>query len=119
MSATATVRSTPLHIPSLDGLRAVSFLVVFLGHAVPTEWTQFVPPRFGVTVFFFLSGYLITTLMRLELEAVGRVSLRNFYLRRALRILPPFYISYFVAVLLVKMNVLDGNPTSRAVAAVS
>src|SRR4051812_20527063 len=77
-----------LYIPSLDGLRAISFAVVFLAHAgVPG-----MPGGFGVTVFFFLSGYLITTLLRLEVERTGTVSLRRFYLRRALRILPPFYI---------------------------
>src|SRR5664279_4763278 len=75
------------HIPSLDGLRAVAFLMVFFGHVGAPG----VPGGFGVTVFFFLSGYLITTLLRIERERTGRVSLRLFYLRRALRILPPFY----------------------------
>jgi peptidoglycan/LPS O-acetylase OafA/YrhL len=78
-----------LHIPSLDGLRAVSFFIVFLAHA---GLENVVPGGFGVTVFFFLSGYLITTLMRREVERTGHVSIRNFYLRRVLRILPPFYI---------------------------
>lgn len=76
------------HIPSLDGIRALSFGCVFLAHAgIPG-----VPGLFGVTVFFFLSGFLITTLLRRELGKTGAVSLRNFYLRRALRILPPFYV---------------------------
>jgi peptidoglycan/LPS O-acetylase OafA/YrhL len=88
-------RSTPravapltAHIPSLDGLRAVSFLVVFLSHA----GSEMFPGGFGVTVFFFLSGFLITTLMRTEYERNGRISLRHFWIRRALRILPPFYL---------------------------
>jgi peptidoglycan/LPS O-acetylase OafA/YrhL len=70
-------------------LRAVSFLIVFAAHA---GLDKVVPGGFGVTVFFFLSGYLITTLMRMEAEKTGHVNLRKFYLRRALRILPPFYI---------------------------
>src|SRR5437868_6408090 len=80
-----------LHIPSLDGLRAVSFFIVFLAHCGVPFFP--IPGAFGVTVFFFLSGYLITTLLRLEMESTGKVSFRHFYLRRVLRILPPFYIT--------------------------
>lgn len=45
----------------------------------------------GVDIFFVLSGYLITTVLLREAEAYGRFSLRDFYLRRILRILPPLY----------------------------
>lgn len=76
-------------IPSLDGIRAIAFFIVFFSH-VGLE--RFMPGGFGVTIFFFLSGYLITTLLRLERERTGRVSLRDFYVRRALRILPPMYL---------------------------
>jgi peptidoglycan/LPS O-acetylase OafA/YrhL len=58
---------------------------VFVSHA---GLDFVVPGAFGVTVFFFLSGYLITTLMRVEAAKTGRVNLKDFYLRRALRILP-------------------------------
>ena len=61
-------------IASLDGLRAFSILLVFLSH---TELNGIVPGGFGVTVFFFLSGYLITTLLRWEAESRGSISLRN------------------------------------------
>ncbi len=47
----------PFLIPSLDGLRAVAIVIVFLSHA---GLSHVVPGLFGVTVFFFLSGYLIT-----------------------------------------------------------
>jgi peptidoglycan/LPS O-acetylase OafA/YrhL len=77
------------HIPSLDGIRAVSFFIVFLGHAGLGE---FVPGYFGLSLFFFLSGYLITTLLRIEHEGTGSISLGQFYLRRVLRIFPPFYL---------------------------
>ena len=76
------------YIPSLDGIRALAFMVVFLAHAL---WTR-LPAAFGVTTFFFLSGYLITTLMRRELERYGQFDLKAFYLRRILRIFPPFYL---------------------------
>ncbi len=81
------------YIPSLDGLRCVAILPVFLSHAVQAaNLPNFVPGNFGVTLFFFLSGYLITTLMRMELQRSGTVSFRLFYLRRALRILPTCYL---------------------------
>jgi peptidoglycan/LPS O-acetylase OafA/YrhL len=86
-SAPRTIASSG-HIPSLDGLRGVSFLLVFLSHA----WGEIFPGGFGVTVFFFLSGFLITTLMRTEYQRNGRINLAHFWIRRALRILPPFYL---------------------------
>ncbi len=75
-------------IPSLDGLRAVSFLIVFFSHA---GLAKLVPGRLGVNIFFLLSGYLITTLMIREREKTGWISLKLFYLRRSLRIFPPMY----------------------------
>ncbi|MCX6857073.1 MAG: acyltransferase, partial [Verrucomicrobia bacterium] len=80
-----------------DGLRAVAIFIVFLSHA---GLSHFVPGLFGVTIFFFLSGYLITTLMRMECERTGSVNLRDFYMRRALRIFPPFYLVLGVIALL-------------------
>lgn len=62
------------HIPSLDGLRAVSFGFVFLGHA---DLNAVVPGPFGVMVCVFLSGYLITTLFRVELKSSGTVTGRS------------------------------------------
>ena len=109
MSSVA-VSPTP-HLPSLDGIRAVSFLLVFAAHA---GLGQVVPGGFGVTVFFFLSGYLITTLLRMEYDAHGTVSLRQFYLRRALRILPPFYLVLALAALAAKLGLLAGGVSARA-----
>ena len=98
-------RTAPLHIPSLDGLRAVSFLIVFLAHS----GISVVPGGFGVTVFFYLSGFLITTLMRMERDKTGTVNLGHFYLRRALRILPPFYLILLMAIGLTLLNFLPGK----------
>jgi peptidoglycan/LPS O-acetylase OafA/YrhL len=97
---------TPAHFPSLDGLRTVSFLLVFVGHAGLEDR---VPGGFGVTTFFFLSGFLITSLMRLEEEKTGTVSLRHFYLRRAFRILPPFYSILCLAIGLALLGVVPSN----------
>ncbi len=91
------------YIPALDGLRAIAFLCVFGAHATAHTISRFVPATFGVTIFFFLSGYLITTLLRGELEKTGTVSLRDFYIRRALRIFVPMYVAYLVAFVLAKL----------------
>jgi peptidoglycan/LPS O-acetylase OafA/YrhL len=93
----AGVSKSVRHIPSLDGIRAVSFMLVFVAHA---GLERVVPGGFGVTIFFFLSGFLITTLMRSEFEKTGAVNFRHFWLRRALRILPPFYLVLLAATLL-------------------
>jgi peptidoglycan/LPS O-acetylase OafA/YrhL len=101
----------PFQIPSLDGLRAVSFGFVFAAHA---GLYHVVPGAFGVTVFFFLSGFLITTLMRREYEKTGTFSLPKFYLRRVLRIFPPFYIVLVLALLCAATGVVPGGFTLEA-----
>lgn len=110
-------KSPGFHIPSLDGLRGAAFLLVFFGHALPAAMLRFVPPAFGVTVFFVLSGYLITTLLRREFDKTGNVSFREFYLRRALRILPPFYIVLVLSSLLTSMHAVPGGVTLPALGA--
>jgi peptidoglycan/LPS O-acetylase OafA/YrhL len=89
------------HIPSLDGIRAVSFLLVYVSHA---GLGHLVPGGLGVTIFFFLSGYLITTLLRIERDRTSRTSLRDFYLRRAFRIWPPFYAVLTFAIVLTLLG---------------
>lgn len=79
--------------------------IVFLGHAGLPQW---VPQRFGVTVFFFLSGYLITTLLRREFEEHGTISLRHFYLRRLLRIFPPMWVTILVGAVFALVGLTVG-----------
>jgi len=97
-------------IPSLDGLRAISILMVLYGHLVGTRNFPTAAVRtfdralgdlghLGVLVFFVISGFLITTLLVREREKTGTISLQQFYLRRALRIFPAFYV--LILVLLV------------------
>ncbi|HET6506048.1 MAG TPA: acyltransferase family protein [Baekduia sp.] len=71
--------------PEIQALRALAVSLVVAWHL----WPDDVPGGFvGVDVFFAISGYLITSLLLRELEATGRVSLRDFWARRARRILP-------------------------------
>ena len=80
------------NIPSLDGLRAISVILVVLVHMrVPH-----VPEVHGVLTFFILSGFLITWLLLKESERTGDVSIRDFYIRRALRIFPAFYVFWIL-----------------------
>lgn len=92
------------HIPCLDGIRAIAFLLVYVAHA---GLGNIVPGGLGVTIFFFLSGYLITTLLRIEQQKTGAISLRNFYVRRAFRILPPMYVTLAFAMLLAALGILQ------------
>ncbi len=75
----------PTYIPALDGLRAVAILLVVAAHA---GLDHLVPGAFGVTLFFFISGYLITRQLLGGLAQNGRIGLGGFYLRRVLRLLP-------------------------------
>ncbi|MFN8023242.1 MAG: acyltransferase family protein [Acidimicrobiales bacterium] len=73
------------HQPALDGVRAVSVLAVLLFHA---EVSGFGGGYLGVSVFFTLSGFLITTLLIAEQLRNDRIAVGAFYVRRAKRLLP-------------------------------
>jgi peptidoglycan/LPS O-acetylase OafA/YrhL len=88
-------------LPSLDGLRAISVLMVLCQHSLSTidpaqPWIAAVfralgKGSTGVLVFFVISGYLITWLLRRELDRSGHIDLGGFYARRIARIFPVFY----------------------------
>jgi peptidoglycan/LPS O-acetylase OafA/YrhL len=78
-------------IPSLDGLRAISISLVVVGHLtkagpVPKFLANYAGT--GVRIFFVISGYLITTILLDEHAQTSTINLRQFYVRRAYRILP-------------------------------
>ncbi|MCC5951991.1 MAG: acetyltransferase [Acidimicrobiia bacterium] len=76
------------YAPGLDGLRALAVAAVLVYHADAT-W---LPAGFlGVEVFFVISGYLITALLLSEWREWGRIDLRQFWLRRARRLLPALF----------------------------
>jgi peptidoglycan/LPS O-acetylase OafA/YrhL len=74
------------HRPGLDGLRGFAILLVLADHSGIRIAAG--AGQLGVTIFFVLSGFLITTLLLEERARSGRVSFRRFYWRRALRLLP-------------------------------
>jgi peptidoglycan/LPS O-acetylase OafA/YrhL len=83
-------------IEALDGLRGISILIVLIGHSASTAGAPLLLAPFrqlgvlGVELFFAISGFIITLLLLRERRTTGTISLRRFWARRALRILPPF-----------------------------
>ena len=81
------------YIPGLDGVRCIAVMMVIIAHA---GFDHIVPGGLGVTVFFFISGFLITRLLLAETVKEGRVGLGKFYIRRFLRLLPALYVMLVV-----------------------
>ena len=83
---------------SLDGLRAISILAVVWHHAPTTVpgWQITTRGFFGVDLFFIISGFLIVTLILREQRHTDTISITNFYIRRFLRIFPPYYLMLLV-----------------------
>ena len=79
--------------------------LVFVAHA---GLDRLIPGGLGVTIFFFLSGFLITTLLMREYAKAGRISLKAFYGRRARRILPPMYAAMVIGLILVGLKLQPG-----------
>jgi peptidoglycan/LPS O-acetylase OafA/YrhL len=77
------------YLPGLDGMRAIAVVAVMIYHA-NNSW---LPGGFlGVEMFFVISGYLITLLLIAERERTYRISLVDFWLRRARRLLPALFL---------------------------
>ena len=93
-------------IASLDGIRALAVLLVVFAHS---GLERIVPGGLGVTVFFVLSGFLITTLMQREYAARGALQLGAFYLRRLLRLMPPLLVVVALAAMLSSLTWIDGR----------
>ncbi|RYY58702.1 MAG: acyltransferase [Chitinophagaceae bacterium] len=89
-----------VYFKNLTGLRAIGAIRVLIGHieflkpfwGVPAMHWFPVGGKIGVTFFFALSGFLITSLLLQEREGTGTVRLKHFWLRRILRILPLYYL---------------------------
>lgn len=118
------------YFENLDGLRTVAFLLVFLQHSF-LSWTSRLTPTqrpsnpffdfiagsggLGVSVFFVLSGFLITYLLLHEKEVKGSINILFFYMRRILRIWPLYYAVLIFAIYIYPyIKVKLGNPYSPA-----
>jgi peptidoglycan/LPS O-acetylase OafA/YrhL len=113
------VTSEAFHLKGLNGLRAIAAISVVITHIVQ-GLEYFDLPRmyglemagYGVTLFFALSGFLITYLLLLEKEKYGNINIRQFYLRRILRIWPLYYLYLILAVIALFVydpQFLNGN----------
>ena len=84
----------------IDGLRGLAVLAVLVFHAGPTGW---LPGGFlGVSLFFTLSGYLITSLVLAEVEGTGHLSLARFWARRVRRLVPALLLMVLGVVVLAR-----------------
>ena len=83
------------YYPSLNGLRGISIIMVLFDHIFLKNRNILINTlsgALGVNIFFVISGFLITTLLLKEYHKTGSISIKNFFIRRALRILPVAYL---------------------------
>ena len=110
------------HIKNLETFRAIAAIVVVIGHIelfcnnnIGHGLFEYVPSgHTAVMMFFVISGFLITFLLTKEKSHYGSVSLKNFYLRRVLRIFPLYYLVIFISSFLFT-NVPDFKTIAFAV----
>jgi peptidoglycan/LPS O-acetylase OafA/YrhL len=102
-------------LPSLDGLRAISIILVIISHFLFEQSVyinKWKPGPTGVEIFFVISGFLITTLLINEKNKNGTINLKLFYLRRAFRILPLVFLFTFCLIILNAIFALNINFSS-------
>ena len=99
------ISSSAAYQPSLDGVRAVSVIAVLLFHAGMSWMTG---GYLGVSVFFTLSGFLITRLLLAEHERSGRIDAGAFYARRARRLLPASVVCLVTVCMFAANGAFDG-----------
>ena len=100
-------------MPQLDSLRTFAVLLVMIGHFFPEDmWINFTPNgRIGVTLFFVLSGFLITQILIRSKISISKGkttilrSFKDFYIRRTLRIFPIYYLLLLILFLIGFQNI--------------
>ncbi len=117
---TPTPEWSPLgFVPALDGIRAIAVIVVVAYHG---HWFGLEGGFIGVDIFFALSGFLITRLLVDEHRRRGGVSMKNFYMRRALRLLPALFglvAGVWLAAALLDVPRIEDRLTPRSLWALS
>lgn len=96
-------------VPFLDSLRALAISMVIVAHFGLSRgaWIgKALNGHVGVTLFFVISGFLITLLLLREFQKTGRISLKSFYYRRVLRIFPAYYTYLIVGFILAGLGVV-------------
>lgn len=102
-----------IYFPGLNGVRAIAAMIVLIWHI-----DQFSPlfgiekigfaqngmSEYGVVMFFVLSGFLITYLLRVEKKEFNKINFRKFYWRRILRIWPIYYLVIVITILLLSVG---------------
>lgn len=112
--AAAPPRGRRFYIPAMDGLKAVAVAMIFVprafwwdlgpkaAHLPDTIWRATIPSGgYGITLFYVVSAFLITATLTQERRVTGGIDLWAFYVRRALRLLPLYWLAIGLAVLLV------------------
>ncbi|QHV94065.1 acyltransferase family protein [Spirosoma endbachense] len=95
MQANTTLLAGKSYVPALDGFRGLAIMVVVISHY---GLGKVIPGGFGVTLFFFISGFLITRLLIAEYEKEHRIDLKSFYIRRVLRLYPALFFMVAIAI---------------------
>ena len=103
-----------LWIPELDGYRAIAALTVIMHHTASSVWESVALANTGVALFFCLSGFLLYVLASTEFERTGGLRLRNFFMRRILRIWPLYFVSLILSLLLFGGPPVYDHPHFRA-----
>jgi len=101
------MKESPVYLPGLNGLRAIAALLVVISHISIKEIGDFGLPYlivlpmagYGVTLFFVISGFLITYLLLQEKELKQTIDIKKFYMRRILRIWPIYYLFLIICVI--------------------
>ena len=115
------MRNDAIHLNGLNGIRAIAALAVVVSHITlsldkiglnPNIFGTFPDgsPRgldlagFGVSMFFTLSGFLITYLLHTEKKKTNNISIKKFYWRRLLRIWPLYYMYIIICIAVLSFN---------------
>lgn len=104
--AKSDITEIPNYIPSLDGVRAIAVMLVLVSHS---GFGHIVPGGFGVSIFFFLSGYLITTLLEKEFGGFGTINLKNFFIRRFYRLFPLLFATLTLGYVITYLGLVNGK----------